>query len=107
MITLGCQWTIEYALSGIAGAIVATLILPGSFFTLPCCKRGENGDLQFHFGAIARIIVGGILGCVVDCSSRNAFFAGFFSWHLARWLGDDGWRWLHAKLNHAIGGEKK
>lgn len=99
---LGCKWTVEYALSGIAGAIVATLILPGSYLTLPCCRKNDNGEIHFHLGALARIIVGGIIGCVVDCTSRNAFFGGFFSWHIARWLSEDGWKWIHRQLSEYV-----
>ena len=101
---LGCRWTVEYCLSGCAGGLVAVIILPGSYMTLPCVKR-VDGELRFCFGALARIVVAGIAGCVVDCNLRNAFFGGFFAWHAFRWLGDDGWKWLKGRLEKVVCGK--
>lgn len=97
MFVLGCKFTWDYFLIGAAGSLVAVLVLPGSYMTLPCIKR-VDGELRICWGALARIIVGGIVGCVVDCNGRNVFFGGFFSWHMLRWLSEDGWNILREKL---------
>jgi hypothetical protein len=90
---LGCKWTLEYVLSGLAGGLVAVLILPGCYTTLPRLEW-VDGECRIRWGAVARLVVAAIIGCVVDCSPRNAFFGGFFSWHACRWLSEDGWNHL-------------
>lgn len=97
MITLGCRWTIEYLLTGLAGGIVAVLILPGCYVSLPRIRR-ENDEVRVYGGAVARLIVAAIAGCIVDCNVRNAFFGGFFSWHAFRWLSEDGWKYIRRRL---------
>lgn len=101
MFEFGCKWTLDYFLTGCAGGLVAVLILPGGYLAMPRF-RTVDGELRICLGAFARVIVAGIAGCVVDCSSRNAFFAGFFAWHAFRWFGDDGWKWLRAKLERMV-----
>jgi len=101
LFTLGCKFTWEYFLIGCAGGLVATLILPGCYLSMPQ-YRLEGGDKRVYAGFVARLIVAGIIGCVVDCNQRNVFFGGFFSWHACRWLADDGWKWLEAKLKNVI-----
>jgi hypothetical protein len=99
---LGCKWTVDYFLTGCAGGLVAVLILPGTYLTLPSFRK-VNGDWRFYLGALARIGVAGIAGCVMDCNNRNSFFGGFFAWHGFRFLADDGWRWLRTRLRKLFG----
>jgi hypothetical protein len=94
---VGCKWTVEYFLTGCAGGLVAVLILPGSYTTIPRLWR-IRGETRLVWGALARVVVAGIGGCVVDCSNRNAFFAGFFAWHVFTWCGTEGWAALRDKL---------
>ena len=95
---LGCKFTVENFLIGALGGIVAVLVLPGSYMTLPRMIRLEDGEQRVCWGAFARIIVAGIGGCVVDCNQRNTFFGGFFSWHMFRWAADDGWKMVSGEL---------
>lgn len=99
---LGCKWTVEYFVTGLLGAWVAVLILPGSYTTLPRFIKLDDGERRISWGAVARLIVGGITGCIVDTNTRNAFFGGFFSWHAFRWLSEDGWRIIVAQLRAAF-----
>ena len=103
---LGCEWTADYFMTGCLGGIVAVLILPGSYLTLPCFRK-VDGEWRFCPGAFARILVAGIAGCVVDCTSRNAFFGGFFAWHAFRWMGEDGWKWIRSQLDARLRGPKR
>ena len=95
---LGCKWTAEYLLTGLAGGLLATLILPGSYMTLPAFKH-VDGELRLYWGALARLIAAAVVGCIVDTNPRNAFFGGFFSWHVLRWLSQDGWAILKSKIS--------
>ncbi len=103
MLEFGCKWTWEYFFTGLAGSFVATVILPGSYTTIPYLRRCKAGELSLHWGALARLLVGGIAGCVVDCNPRNAFFGGFFSWHFFRWLSEDGWRVIEQRIKALFG----
>lgn len=94
---LGCKFTWEYFLTGLLGSLVAVLVLPGCYTALPRFER-VNGELRFKWGALARLVVGGIFGCVVDCNTRNAFFGGFFSWHICRWATGEGWQYIKKRL---------
>lgn len=91
--TLGCKFTVEYFITGFLGGVVAILILPGSCMTMPRIER-KNGAWTITWGDIAKLIVAGIAGCVVDCNPRNAFFGGFFSWHAFRWLSEEGFQMI-------------
>lgn len=108
MFILGCKWTVEYFLTGCAGGFVALVILPGCYIVMPSVRKHED-EVRVYLGALARVIVAGIAGCVVDCSSRNAFFAGFFAWHVFKWLESQGWRELRARLLAMVksGGDKQ
>jgi len=96
--TLGCKFTLANFLVGALGGLVALLVLPGSYTTLPRLFRNKRRELQMNWNALARLIVSGIGGCVVDCNSRNTFFGGFFSWHVFTWLSEDGWSILRGRL---------
>ncbi len=98
---LGCKWTVEYFLTGCAGGLVAVLILPGAYMTMPCLRK-VKGEYRVYLGALARVVVAGIGGCVVDCNPRNAFFGGFFAWHAFRWLGEDGWQYVLPRLKAGL-----
>ena len=98
MFHLGCQFTLQNFLVGMAGGLVATLVMPGCYTTIPRLMRLEDGELRFYWGALGRLIVAGIGGCVVDCNSRNTFFGGFFSWHTFGWLAEEGWKTLKTYL---------
>lgn len=90
---LGCKWTLEYFMTGLAGGLVAVLILPGCYTTLPYIEK-VDGECRLKWGFVARLVVAAIAGCVVDTNIRNAFFGGFFSWHAFRWLSEDGWNYI-------------
>ncbi|MCE5200852.1 MAG: hypothetical protein ABFD54_05975 [Armatimonadota bacterium] len=93
----GCKWTFEYFATGLVGGLVATLILPGSYTTLPRLENVE-GEVRLYWGVFARLIAAGVFGCIVDCNNRNAFFGGFFSWHVLRWMSEEGWILLKTRL---------
>lgn len=97
-IRFGCEFTPYNFLIGMIGGLVAVLILPGCYTTIPWFTRGENDEIIFHWGALGRLVVAGIAGCVLDCNTRNTFFGGFFGWHLFRWAGNEGWQSIKARL---------
>jgi len=77
---------------------VALVILPGCYMVMPRVSRHE-GEVRLYLGAVARIAVSGIAGCLVDCHARNAFFGGFFAWHVFRWLESQGWKELQSRIS--------
>jgi len=103
---LGCRFTIEYFGTGCMGGLVAVLILPGSYITLPAIRKVGN-ELRVYWGVFARIFVAGVAGCVVDCSTRNAFFGGFFAWHAFRWIESQGWKDLQSRLEMLLNVDRK
>ncbi len=103
MFTLGCEFTLHNFLIGILGGLVATLVLPGCYTTVPRLIRMNDGELRFYWGAVGRIVVAGIGGCVVDCNCRNTFFGGFFAWHTFGWLAEAGWSAIKHKLQILFG----
>lgn len=98
-IKLGCQFNWLYFGIGTIGGVAATLTLPGCYATLPSIKT-VNGEKRIYWGVFARLIVAGIAGCVADCNNTNSFFAGFFSWHIFRFLHEEGWIWLKTALKN-------
>jgi hypothetical protein len=61
-----------------------------------------NGERRIKWGALARLVVAAIIGCVVDTNARNAFFGGFFSWHACRWLSEDGWKYILKRIKKEV-----
>lgn len=99
---LGCKWTWEYLGSGFLGGVVAIMILPGGYASLPKYMI-VDGEKRIYWGVIGRLVVAAIAGCVVDCNPRNAFFGGFFSWHAFRWMSQEGWNLVREGLTRMFG----
>lgn len=93
----GCTWTLAYFLWGASGGLVAVLVLPGCYVTMPS-KRKVHGETRIYLGVLARLLVAGVFACVVDTNNRNAFFAGFFAWHVVTWASERGWQVLKERI---------
>lgn len=105
IIEFGCQFTWPYLVFGFLGGLVALLTKPGAYLMAPYKER-VKGRVRIHLGTAGRLIVAAIMGCVVDCNNRNAFFGGFFSWHMCRWLSEDGWNHLRTAAEMLFKGGK-
>ena len=93
----GCSFTWPYFLIGATGGLTAVLVLPGCYVTMPS-KRKVHGQTRYYLGVFGRLIVSGIFACVVDTNNKNAFFAGFFAWHVLTWASEGGWGLLKQRL---------
>jgi hypothetical protein len=97
-IQLGCQFTLFYFTMGFLGSLIAVWVLPGCYTELPSiCK--VRGKWRIQWAVLARLLTGGIFGCIADRNGVNAFFAGFFCWHVFKWLSEKGWEHLESRLN--------
>ena len=94
---LGCQFTPFYFAIGSIGSLIAVLVLPGCYTTLPSiCK--VKGEWRLRWAVAGRLFAGGVAGCIADHNGVNALFAGFFCWHLFKWLSEEGWRSFECRL---------
>lgn len=94
---LCAKWSWEFFWWGVAGSFIAVVVLPGCYTTLPSLKK-EDGNLNIHWGALGRLLAGGIAGCLADRNGVNACFGGFFSWHVFTWASVEGWKYLQTRL---------
>lgn len=94
----GCKFTVFYFTMGMLGSLMAVWALPGSYTALPYVRK-VKGQWLIHWAVAARLLSGGIMGCVADRNGVNALFAGFFCWHVLKWLSEEGWKHMQSRLD--------